>query len=290
MKQKKNQDIFNIDENNDLLSEYFAKENYKEVLVNLEKNLCYIFFSGNGLYFPNTVETFKKTIIKNNRYEWENIANSPQLLQKAGKYIFLRDLYKSWYIKGINNSVDSIDKLYVWLKERTEGYRIITVGNSAGGYMAALMGSLLKAEMVFDFSGQFSLYATKDVLTKYALLKKYSADEERRKYFDICEYLKHNESIMYFWPGNSEFDITQYELVKATKIYSFKFKARIHGQSMYSANIPYLLVQDKQYLVNLYKHYEGKDIVKEEFFIRTRGVKALVKMYLSILKKKITKS
>ncbi|MBQ6886198.1 MAG: alpha/beta hydrolase fold domain-containing protein [Lachnospiraceae bacterium] len=188
----------------------------------------------------------------------------------------------------INTNIDSIDKLYKWLKERTEGYRIITVGNSAGGYMAALMGSLLKAEMVFDFSGQFSLYATKDVLTKYALLKKYSEDKER-KYFDICDYMKHNENVMYFWPGKSESDIVQYELVKATKIYSFKFKVCIHGQSMYSANIPYLLVQDKQYLVDLYKNYEGKDIVKEEFFIRTKGVKALVMMYLLILKKKIIK-
>ncbi|MBQ6886197.1 MAG: hypothetical protein IJN54_01625 [Lachnospiraceae bacterium] len=77
MKQKKAQDIFYINENNDLLSEYFAKENYKEVIVNPEKNLCYIFFSGNGLYFPNTVEEFEKTIIKNNRFEWEKLANSP---------------------------------------------------------------------------------------------------------------------------------------------------------------------------------------------------------------------
>lgn len=289
MKQKETQDIFRINENNDLLNEYFEKENYKEIIVNAEKNLCYIFFSGNGLYYPNTVEEFKKTIIESNRYEWENIANSPELLQKAGKYIFLRDLYKSWYIKGINANIDSIDKLFEWLKERTNGYRIITVGNSAGGYMAALMGSLLNAEMVFDFSGQFSLYANKDVVTKYALLNKYSADIERKKYFDICEFLEHNENIMYFWPGKSEIDIKQYDLVKETKIYSFRFKARIHGQSMYSANIPYLLVQDKQYLLDLYKHYEGKDIVKEEFFIRTRGVKALCKMYISFFEKKITK-
>lgn len=66
MKQKNAQDIFHINENNDLLNEYFEKENYKEIIVNAEKNLCYIFFSGNGLYYPNTVEEFKKTIIESN--------------------------------------------------------------------------------------------------------------------------------------------------------------------------------------------------------------------------------
>lgn len=287
MKQEKKQAAFYINENNNLLNECFAKENYKEVIVDARKKLCYIFFSGNGLYFPNTEGEFRKVIIENDRYEWENISQASILLEKAGKYIFLRDLYKSWYIKGINSNIDSIDKLYEWLKEKTKGYRVITVGNSAGGYMAALMGSLLHAEMVFDFSGQFSLFVCGNVLQQYDMLKKYAGEKEREKYLDICKYLEQNENIMFFWPGQCEADIKQYDLVKETGIYSFRFKAHIHGQSMYGANIPYLLVQDKQYLVDLCRHYEGKNIVKEEFFIRTGGVMAFLKMCIAFFKGKI---
>lgn len=282
-------EMFYINDDNAVLRECYLQENYKEVIVNEEENLCYIFFSGNGLYFPNTEEEFKRVIIEKDRYEWENIAKSSFLQEKAGKYIFLRDLYKSWYVKGINSSINSIDKLYEWLKEKTNGYRVITVGNSAGGYMAALLGSMLQAEMIFDFSGQFSLYESGDVIQKYDMLKQCVGDREREKYWDIRQYIKGNSNIMYFWPGQCEADIKQYDLVKDMGICSFKFKAHIHGESMYGANIPYLLVQDKQYMLDLNKHYEEKAINKEKFFFRTAGVIPFVKMCIAFQKEKMRK-
>lgn len=31
---------------------------------------CYIYFSGNGIYDPDTLEVFRNKIILNDRYEW----------------------------------------------------------------------------------------------------------------------------------------------------------------------------------------------------------------------------
>lgn len=32
---------------------------------------CYIYFSGNGIYDPDTLEAFNKTIVKEDRYDWK---------------------------------------------------------------------------------------------------------------------------------------------------------------------------------------------------------------------------
>lgn len=258
---------FIIDEHNIFLSKIYKKDNYKEIIIDKEKRLCYIFFSGNGIYFPDTEETFTKTIIECDRYEWENIANSKELLEKAGKYIFVRDIYKCWYARGINEKINSIDKLYEKLKEMTTGYRVITVGNSAGGYMAALLGGMLKAELVYDFSGQFYL------------------KNGEPKYKDICNYA--NGNIMYFFPALCNYDIEQYECIKNRGVCAFGFKTSTHGMSMYKANMPFILVQNKDYLVHLYEHYKGKQIVREEFFVRTCGWKKFVERIIKNVNKKV---
>jgi len=37
------------------------------------KSKCYIFFSSNGLYNPNTSEEFYSKVIEGNRFEWKKI-------------------------------------------------------------------------------------------------------------------------------------------------------------------------------------------------------------------------
>ena len=257
---------FLLNEDNIILRKEYKKKNYKEVVIDEKKNLCYIFFSGNGIYFPNTQEEFTKTIIKNNRYEWEGIANSPLLMEKAGKYIFVRDIYKCWYGRGISEKINSIDKLCEQLREMTEGFRVIAVGNSAGGYMATLMGSLLKADIVYNFSGQFLL------------------EDTTQKYGNICDFV--NNNVMYFFPACCPYDIQQYELVKDKNICAFGFKTDIHGMSMYKANMPFILAQEKEYLVKLYNHYKDKCIIREEFFIRTCGWKMFIgRVFGGVIKK-----
>lgn len=247
---------FTINEQNIILQKAYQKDNYKEIVIDENKKFCYIFFSGNGIYFPDTEEVFTRTIIECDRYEWENVANSKELLEKAGKYIFVRDIYKCWYAKGINEKINSIDKLYEQLKKMTMGYRVITVGNSAGGYMAVLLGNMLKADLMYDFSGQVYL------------------KNEKGKYRDICNYVSGN--VMYFFPAGCDYDIQQYERIKNKEICAFGFKTNTHGMSMYKANMPFILTQNKDYLLELYKHYKNRQIVREEFFIRTCGWRAFI--------------
>lgn len=55
---------------------------------------CLIFFSGNGIYYPNSEEVFDEVIVRNDRYEWENIAKSSLINKNCARIIFVRDVFK----------------------------------------------------------------------------------------------------------------------------------------------------------------------------------------------------
>lgn len=120
-----------------------------------------------------------RTIKAEDRFEWENLVNYSDIPKHAAKCIFIRDIHKTWHITGINHKINSIDKLIEFLKEITQGYQIITVGSSAGGYMSALVGAKLNAHLAFSFSGQFSLYANPSPIPNYYWLNKYKKREEK---------------------------------------------------------------------------------------------------------------
>lgn len=63
-------------------------------------NLCVIYFTSNALYYPNTEASFTKSVIEKDYYEWRS--NVPIT---AFKQIFVRDIYKQWYLQGINNQI-----------------------------------------------------------------------------------------------------------------------------------------------------------------------------------------
>lgn len=54
---------FIIDENNEILAEVYKQNNFKIEVTNPNNKKCIVFFSGNGLYYPNTYETFEDVII-----------------------------------------------------------------------------------------------------------------------------------------------------------------------------------------------------------------------------------
>lgn len=124
---------FVLDDTNEMLEKYYRKDNYRiETNKGVTNKRCIIFFSGNGLYYPNMEHTFRETIVKNDRYEWERVAQAETIKQNYEKVIFVRDIYKSFYVKGINYQYPSIDDLLLFLKGLTKGYSIVTCGNSAG--------------------------------------------------------------------------------------------------------------------------------------------------------------
>ena len=169
----------------ELLRREYEKDNYRLIHTGSKTNRAIIFFSGNGLYFPNTEEEFTQKIIINDRYEWENLASNKLIRKYYELIIFVRDVYKQWYVTGINPEHDNVDKTADFLRELTRGYDITTCGASAGGYAAVLFASLLDAERFFSMSGQFSIHHQIDAQGA-PFVYNYASDIIRNKYYDIA--------------------------------------------------------------------------------------------------------
>ena len=217
-------------------SVYINQQNYKiEYNNSCKKNICAIYFSSNDIYYPNNEEIFRKRIVEKNFFEWYNTRIN------ARKHIFLRDIFKQWYLEGINAELDSPEKIFEWLKRETEGYEVVTVGSSAGGYSAVLYGSLLKAQKVIAFNAQFSLKAIADDSGEKCnpLVYKYK-NTDRSKYFELKDKISDSVNYFYFLSVGCENDMLQ-----ATKLFTppippksfncLRFKTAHHG-------IPFLKV------------------------------------------------
>ncbi len=105
---------------------------------NVLENSCCIYFSSHGIYYPETQQVFLSKIVEKNVYEWYR-----RRIPGVKKHIFLRDIRKQFYVEGINNVLNSIDKLVEWLKRETQNYSVITAGSSAGGMQQRLSGHCL---------------------------------------------------------------------------------------------------------------------------------------------------
>ena len=144
-----------LDRNNALI-----KEVYETVEGNIfirknqtDNNYCYVYCSSNDLYKKDSESDFVQKIVKGNRFEWMNRSaqNAP------AKEIFIRDVWLSWYANGVNQDIDSIEKLIDFIRMESFGMDLVTIGVSSGGFIAAILASECNAVRCFDFSGQFSI-------------------------------------------------------------------------------------------------------------------------------------
>lgn len=272
MQRDKNAETFDIwADNNPIMEKAYEHGNIRIRKVNPASKLCILYFSGNGLYFPNDRETFEAVIGQKDRYEWERVSQSSHLKKRVGKEIFVRDIYKQWYVQGINKTLDSADKLAEYLKKETEGYRVVTAGNSAGGYAAVLFGLLLKADVVFDFSGQFEIESLVD--TEGFFLKKYRQCPSKTRYYNLVPMLKKSRvPVMYFYPCRCGNDIRQHSLVEnIDNVYSFPFDLEEHGATMYGVNYPYIFTKSAEELKTLHGTLQGKPISQKKFLFQSAG-------------------
>ncbi|WP_456376514.1 hypothetical protein [Lutibacter sp.] len=204
-----------------------------------KEKYCIIYFSSNNIYFPNTKETFQKTIIDKNHYEWFGTR-----IKKGQKHIFIRDIQKQWYLHGINNKINSVEKLVYFLIKETEGYKVITLGSSSGGFASVLFGSFLNAEKVLSFNGQFQvldlLKTSSEVIDPIVFREKNNLSIN--KYFSIKKFIKNPARIYYFFSNKSDWDITNkkhIEDVNALNIISFTTSN--HGIPFVRSALPFVL-------------------------------------------------
>lgn len=241
----------------------YEGKNYQCIDTGTASDICYIFFSSNGLYFPDEKEVFERVIIGRDRYEWKWVAAQADIPGKAGRIIYVRDVFKDWYSLGISKEVNTLDKTLDLLKILTEGYRVVTVGSSAGGYMAVLAAVKLQADWCINFSGQYKI-----------------GTDVRQEYRDLSGMLEeYNGMVFYFVPVYSEQDLEQYKLVKDLAcIKVFCFTGRKHADTMLTGNMPYVIGQDKGELLRMYEHYAGRKIDKIGFLFYSVPVTGILQM------------
>lgn len=240
-------DIWN--EKIELVQNIYRKENY-QVKYNSKchNNICGIFFSSNNIWFPNTENAFRKSFVEHDHYEWKNYSEI-----SVEKFIYIRDIFKSWYVAGINEELNSIDAVIEFLRQQTAGMKVFTVGSSAGGYMASLVAALLNAEYCICFSAQFDLRVD-GALGANPFLKKYSHDANRNQYYNIVNIIRKSKTdIFYFMPAFSEADKQQMNrVVDIENIHILKMASHRHGVPLLRGNLIQLLQLDRDNLINLF--------------------------------------
>lgn len=212
-----------------------------------DKTYCAVYFCSNDLYYPNVEDIFRKRIVEKNFFEWYNLR-----IEKAYKHIFVRDVFKQWYLSGINQSIDSPERLIEFLKNETDGYRTIMSGSSAGGYAAILYGSILKVERVFAFNPQVELTSllTKSNEKTNPLIFRLK-DGPYRKYFDIVPFIMPMMNIYYFFSNQSRWDIEQRSYLGDTKgIHLLPFRSTHHGIPFLKVALPVILNMEDIQLKN----------------------------------------
>lgn len=265
----------NSDDNFELYRYYGELLNYKTQICEGDEYI-YIFFTSHGLYYPTTLEEFKKQVVENDRYEWENISKNKKINNRAIEYIFIRDIYKSWCLQGINREFDTIDKVADFLAEKLKGKKVITVGSSAGGYMAIVFGLLIKASAIYAFAPQISLEVY-DRFHEVKYLSDYKIKSEVSQYLSLQKLLDDNVSSEVFaiFPTMCEEDAAQLEIVESLKnerLHVLKVKYNQHGTPIYGESVVQILGGAISENVKLFTEYSKRELSRGRVLMETSGV------------------
>jgi len=129
--------------------------NWLEVPGENPEGPVYIYFSSNGIYFPNTEEVFLEKIGKQDRYEFLK-SRCPD----ASLHVFVRDVHKQWYVRGVSREMPTFNSVIEFLDLRYKGRDLVTVGVSAGGVAAIVAGVKLSAIRAIAICPQLHLLQT----------------------------------------------------------------------------------------------------------------------------------
>lgn len=266
-----------------LAEEVYKGENYRISYSDIKNNyppVCVIYCSSNNIWFPNEEKYFKYSFVENDYYEWQK-----QRVENADKEIWLRDIYKSWYVTGINYEINTIDKLIDFLKKETQGYNVILIGSSSGGYLAALLSKPLKAMKTIVFSAQFDLNI-QGALNKNPFLQKYQGTE-RENYYKLNKYLADsNEEIYYIYPNRNIQDIAHRNSIKTlSNVIKMGLRSRRHGMVVYKCCIPLIINMSNSDLKYLFHKYDNS--FPFLLAVRMTGIKATIKELVSMIWKSI---
>ncbi|TSA55956.1 MAG: hypothetical protein D4R39_05065 [Methylophilaceae bacterium] len=206
-------------------------------------NECIILFSSNALYFPNDEATASRVLLEENRFEFQQ--HAPKSFRKI---ILVRDVFKTWYLKGINASTNNREEVVALLKSLTGNLPITCAGVSAGGYAAMYFGVQLQAKLILSLAGQVSL---EPILGNIEDVRK---NPSIKPYFDSHPQLASDLTIemmdfltkstfepifVHIYPYKSKEDIEQASLLgslrSCDRFYEIKVNQKFHGIPIFPA-------------------------------------------------------
>lgn len=238
------------------------------------ESTCVLYFSSHDIYYPNNEAAFTSQLIRKDRYEWYK-----QRVTRGTKHIFLRDIKKQWYLTGINSELNSVEKLLAFLQKETHGHRIITLGSSAGGFAAVLFGSMLNAETILTFNGQFMLH---DLLESSGesinpVLFREKDNPLINKYFSLKSFIREPNKVFYFYSESSRWDSENFRHVEKTDICAIPFQTGHHGIPFLKSNL--------KYVINMPNHRMEKMAGKSQhplvFSLKVEGILGTAKSIFS---------
>ena len=267
-----------------VMQAYEELANYKVEKESDHPDISIIYFTSHALYYPDDDETVYNRIFVNDRYEFGRYRRQ-KLSGETTQEIFVRDVFKQWYICGINKDVNTVEKLAELLRILTEGTRVITVGSSAGGYAACLFGILLKADRIFTFSGQFDLRS--QVNEGSPVLWEYRNNPDYNRYYNLREYVEKTDvPIFYFYPSGVKTDLYQHSVIQDCKsVHEFRIAGIEHGRTIYDQNLPYVFAMPKETLIQLSEKYRGQTVTPLRFSIENMTLPVNMKSAVYNIKK-----
>lgn len=266
----------------ELIKEQFHKNNFiirtnEEILSRSnDEKWAAIYCSSNGVYREDTVESFQKSIIETDNYEWY-MTRFPYVK----KHIFIRDISKRFYQFGINDiGLDSLDKIAKMIKKETKGYKIVTIGSSSGGMAAIVLGKMLNAEFTIAFSPLLCPYKPDESLelVKQKLLTK--------EYFNVVDYANSNVPIFFLYPNGSDWDIYNSSLVSNFQnVYFLPIISNIHGVPVNKRLLKELLKKNKEELKQIFRYTTADKISEWELAKKHFGKWVYLGRILDYIKK-----
>lgn len=264
---------------------YNKQDNYLiKYSDDVSKEYCIIYFSSNNIYTDNTEEDFRRQIIKKNRFEWYG-----NQIKSGYKHIFIRDIQKQWYLKGINNNINSVDKLLEFLKQETVGFKIITIGSSAGGFAAVYFGQQLNAFKTYTFNGQFEIQSLLETSSEHInpIVFREKNNPSVNQYFSLIPHINRPASIYYFCSKNSYWDAPQFAHIKSIPIQLLLFKTSHHGIPFLKSSLKYIINMNKEELDRLVNE---KAYFPFLFSLKLEGILAYINLFIIVWDKYIRKS
>lgn len=257
------------------------EKNFYVINTNAKTKNVLVLFSSNGLIskFSNQCNTF----------ELENILNTRKIKKKYYKIIYIRDVFFEYYLNGINEHINNLDKVVDLVKSLFCVDDIVSFcGYSSGAFAAMCISSKIQnVKYVYSFGGVIELEKWLPDFDFHSRIAK-----ESRKYLNLRKIIISNKDTKFYflYGGPGSYDYVNYEKLlplQQNNFHFFFFNTIKHGDYCYIYNIPYLLLSSDFKLNNIFNCKYPESYSKHRFSRKLLGIRLPIVYFSYKIRKKI---